>query len=164
MASTPLPEAPPLPGPPRELLDSTTFLLKKLGMAVKDRSAHAFEATGITGQHYAVLLVLEEGARETQATIADALGYDRSVLVGLLDELQERGLLERRRDPTDRRRHLVSLTDAGRDAVERLRTLTSRVEAEFVSPLDPAERGTLHALLLKLVSHHDIRCAASIKQ
>src|SRR3954471_12481190 len=153
MASTPLtPTSPALPGPPLELLQSTTFLLKRLGMAVKDRSIDAFESTGVTGQHYAVLLVLEEGARETQATIADALGYDRSVMVGLLDERQERGLLERRRDPADRRRHLVSLTEAGRDAVQRLRTRMSRVEAEFVAPLTEGERETLHGLLLKLVS------------
>src|SRR3954451_14137163 len=159
MASTPLTTAPAMPGPPLDLLQSTTYLLKRLGMAVKDRSIDAFESTGVTGQHYAVLLVLDEGARETQGTIADALGYDRSVLVGLLDELEERGFVERRRDPADRRRHLVSITQPGRHAVKKLRAVMDAVEREFLAPLAPGEREALHELLLKLMSHHDIRCA-----
>src|SRR4051794_9682654 len=162
MASTPL-TPPTVAGPPLELLQSTTYLLKRLGMAVKDRSIDAFESTGVTGQHYAVLLVLEEGARETQGSIADALGYDRSVLVGLLDELEERGFVERRRDPADRRRHLVSITQPGRNAVKKLRAVMDTVEREFLAPLAPGEREALHELLLKLVSHHDIRCAAMVK-
>jgi DNA-binding MarR family transcriptional regulator len=153
-----------LPGPPKELLDSTTFLLKRLGMAVKDRSADAFVSTGITGQHYAVLLTLEEGDRETQGAIADALGYDRSLLVGMLDELEERGFVVRRRDPADRRRHLVTLTPKGRAAVQKLRAVTGGVEESFLVPLDEEERRDLHRLLTKLVTHHDIRCAASLKR
>ena len=163
MASTPL-TPPVVAGPPLELLQSTTYLLKRLGMAVKDRSIDAFESTGVTGQHYAVMLVLEEGARETQGTIADALGYDRSVLVGLLDELEERGYVIRQRDPADRRRHLVSMTGAGREAVATLRAVMDNVEREFLAPLDPDQREALHALLLQLVSSHDIRCAASLKR
>jgi DNA-binding MarR family transcriptional regulator len=128
-------------------------------MAVKERSYEAFEGTGVTGHHYAVLLVLEEGARETQGTIADALSYDRSVLVGLLDELEELGFVKRQRDPLDRRRHVVSLTPAGAEAISRLRAISERVEREFLVPLDDAERETLRELLLKLISHHDPRCA-----
>ena len=93
--------------PPRELMSSTSFLLKRLGWAIKARGFDAFEAAGESPYHHAVLAVLDEKDVETQATIADALGYDRSWLVGLLDELEEGGYIERRRDPTDRRRHLV---------------------------------------------------------
>ena len=66
------------------------FLLKRLGFAAKDRSHAAFEGTGLSAFHYAVLALLEEDPRETQAQIADALGYDRSLIVRLLDELEER--------------------------------------------------------------------------
>src|SRR5436305_9273141 len=98
-----------LPGPPKELLSSDVFLLKRLGFAAKDSSHAAFEGTGLSAFHFAVLALLEEDPRETQAMIADALGYDRSHLVRLLDELEERDLVVRKRDPEDRRRHVVML-------------------------------------------------------
>ena len=146
-------------GPSRELLLSTPFLLKRLGFAVKERSHAAFEGTGLQPQHHAVLSLLDEGARETQGTIADALGYVRSQLVGLLDELEERGFVERRRDPDDRRRHLVSLTPEGKRALGELRTTSKRVEKEFLEPLDADERRQLQSLLAKLACHLDTRSA-----
>ena len=145
--------------PPRELVESTTFLLKRLGWAVKDRTFAAFEEAGESPYHYSILAVLEESARETQATIADALGYDRSWLVGLLDELEEDGSIERRRDPADRRRHLVSLKPAGRKKLARLRAISQQVEEAFFAGIEPAKREALHALLRELAAHHDPRYA-----
>ena len=143
--------------PPLELVSSTAFLLKRLGYALKSRAVEAFEAAGESLYHHAVLAVLDEGARETQATIADALGYDRSWLVGLLDELEAEGYIERRRDPADRRRHLVSLEPAGKKKLAELRAISQQVEDEFLAPLTAAEREALHGLLLELAAHHDPR-------
>jgi MarR family transcriptional regulator, lower aerobic nicotinate degradation pathway regulator len=156
--STTFLKAPPA-RPPKELLSSPTFLLHRLTWAVKERKLEAFESTGLNPTHYAVLALLDEGARETQATIADALGYDRSYLVGVLDELEERGLLERRRDPEDRRRHLVTLLPAGRETLTKLRSIARRVDKEFLGPLNPEEREALLGLLLRLAAHHDERFA-----
>jgi DNA-binding MarR family transcriptional regulator len=149
----------PLPALPEELLASITFLLKRLGFAAKERTMTAYEQIGLHPYHYAILLVLDEGSRETQGAIADALGYDRGQLVGLLDELEERGLIERRRDPNDRRRHLVQLTQDGRRTLTRLRTLMRQIEDDFLAPLEPDERAQLHALLLRLAAKHEPRCA-----
>src|SRR6266851_2458003 len=118
---TPIPQQP--AGPPRELLKNAGFLLKRLGWTFKERALEAFEPTGLNPQHHAILALLDEGTRENQGTIADALGYDRSQLVGLLDELEERGFVDRQRDRTDRRRHLVSLTPAGEKALGEQRAI-----------------------------------------
>jgi DNA-binding MarR family transcriptional regulator len=149
-----------LAGPSRELLLSTGFLLKRLAWTIKERAHEALESTGMSPQHHAVLSLLDERACGAQGTLADSLGYDRSQMVGLLDELEEKHLIERRRDPDDRRRHVVKLTPAGKEALTELRVIAKAVEKEFLAPLSAEERRTLHGLLQQLASHHDPRLGA----
>jgi DNA-binding MarR family transcriptional regulator len=144
---------------PRELVDSTTFLLKRLGFAAKEQALGAYERTGLHPYHHAVLAVLDEGTRETQGEIADVLGYDRGQLVGLLDELEQKGFVERRRDPADRRRHIVRMTPEGERALAKLRTLSAGLEDDFLTGLDEGRRAELHALLLQLAERHLPACA-----
>jgi DNA-binding MarR family transcriptional regulator len=148
-------------GPPQALVSNTPHLLKRLVMLQKDRAMCAFEDTGLSPYHYAVLTLLEEEPPETQAMIADSLGYDRSHLVGLLDELEQRGLIERKRDPGDRRRHLVTLTADGKRTATKLRSIVTKLEDEFLAPLDDEERKTLHHLVLRLACYHDPRYEAA---
>jgi MarR family transcriptional regulator, lower aerobic nicotinate degradation pathway regulator len=153
MKKTPVPQ-----GYPDELVSSALFLLKRLGMEAKEDSFRAYEEIGLHPYHYAILALLDEGARETQGQIAQALGYDKAQLVGLLDELEAAGLVERRRDTIDRRRHLVLMTPPGRKALERLRRLSADLDAAFLAPLDESERQQLHALLLKVAQLHLPNC------
>jgi DNA-binding MarR family transcriptional regulator len=147
----------PRPRPPREFRNSAAFLLKRLGFRLKERTLQAYETTGLSPYDHGVLALLEEEPVETQAMIADALGYDRSHLVGVLDDLEARELIARRRDPADRRCHLVTLTPAGKEAVARLRLVAKQVDDEFFEPLTADERAQLFGLLQRIARHHDPR-------
>jgi DNA-binding MarR family transcriptional regulator len=143
---------------PDELLDKSGFLLVRLAMGFKAQALETLEAAGSSQYHYSVLAVVGEQAHKAQATIAAALGLDPSQLVGILDALEDKGLILRERDPADRRRHLVSLTAKGRRELIRLRTLIDKLEDGLFAPLDPASRHTMHTLLLRLASYHDAHC------
>src|SRR5690349_22622443 len=143
---------------PEELMSSALFLLKRLGMSAKERSFSAYDELGLHPYHHAILAVLDEGTRETQGSIADSPGYDRGQLVGLLDELEEAGLIERRRDPSDRRRHVVEMTAKGRKTLAKLRALSKTLEQDFLAPLDERERKVLHTLLLELAEERLPTC------
>ena len=156
--TTALPTRPRLP---EELASSTPFLMKRLGFKLKDQSVAAYEQAGLHPYHHAVLAILDEGPRETQGAIADALAYDRGQLVGLLDELEERKLVERQRDPADRRRHTVRLTPDGKRALAKLRALARQLEDDFLASLDEDERAQLHALLRRLAAQHLPHCTPS---
>jgi DNA-binding MarR family transcriptional regulator len=142
---------------PEELLRSTGFLLSRTGMGMKTRALGELEDAGCPGFQYGILAVLSEGAAETQGRIADILGVDRSQLVGELDELEENGFVERRRDPGDRRRHMVTITVKGQRQLKKLRTALDKIEDDYFAPLDPKSRAQLHELLLRLAEGHDAR-------
>lgn len=143
---------------PKELVASPIFLLKRLGMKAKEESLERYAALDVHPYHYAILATLAEGERETQGAIADALDYDRGQLVGLLDEMEEIGLVERRRDPDDRRRQVVEMTPEGKKMLAKLRNLTSNFDAEFLAPLSESQRKELSKLLLILAEEHVPNC------
>ena len=143
----------------KELLKSSGFLLARVGVGFKTQALAKLEEWGFDPYDYSVLAILAEGAREAQATLADTLGLDPSRVVAVLDSLEQRELVERQRDPLDRRRHVVSITPAGKRQLSRLRTTMKELEDEFFAPFDAESRERLHELLLVLACHHDPRCA-----
>jgi DNA-binding MarR family transcriptional regulator len=142
---------------PAELVKNTGFLLARLGMSLKMETMEAFEQAGFSAYQYAVLALLDEGARTTQGAIAKTLQYDPSQLVAYLDSLEEHGLIERRRDPNDRRRQMVSMTPAGKRQLASFRKLVKKIEDEFLGPLDDDDRAVLHDLLLRVATARDSR-------
>jgi DNA-binding MarR family transcriptional regulator len=161
--STPLTEIParPIHRVAKELVASSGFLLARLGFGFKAKAIARLQQDGFEIYDYSVLAILAEGSRETQATIADALTLDPSRLVALLDSLEERGSIVRQRDPHDRRRHVVSITAAGKRELDRIREVIKQLEDDFFAPLDPKSRKALHELLERLACHNDPRCAFS---
>ena len=84
-----------------------------------------------------------------QQELVDALCMDAKNVVLLLNELEERGQLVRRRDSEDRRRHRVYITDAGREALERAARAQEDIEDDVLQALDADERDTLRQLLTR---------------
>ncbi|MFI6293282.1 MarR family winged helix-turn-helix transcriptional regulator [Nonomuraea sp. NPDC050790] len=101
--------------------------------------------------HYSALVALHESGPASQAELSDRTGIYRSDLVTVINELAERGLVARTPDPEDRRRNVISLTEAGRERFVRLDEALAAMQDELMSPLTAAEREQLVDLLLKLV-------------
>ncbi len=124
-----------------------------LGRAT-DQSREYFETLvkplGIGRRHFGVLAVLGEEKPLSQVEIGERLGIDRNTVVLLLDDMEAKALVTRRRDPADRRAHLVSLTEAGRDVLALSTDAARRTNDEVFAPLSLEERATLHSLLSRL--------------
>ena len=115
------------------------------------RAADSSLAGCLRPRHLIALRLLHERGPMPQHGLGAALSLDPSNVVGLLNELEERGLVERRRDPADRRRHIVSLSDGGEQELARTYSRLGLVEDELFSVLSADERATLHGLLERVV-------------
>src|ERR1700753_1863599 len=107
------------------LLEWPTYVLGQLWRRGRRDIEDALAADGLSLRDYLVLVWIDALRGPSQQEIADRVGIDRSDFVKLLDQLQERELIGRARDPADRRRHVLSLTPAGRDTLAPA-TATSR--------------------------------------
>jgi DNA-binding MarR family transcriptional regulator len=110
-------------------------------------SLDALRDVGVNGRELAVLTALAEGEPVSQLEAAQRLGIDRTSMVGLVDALEGKGLVERRPDARDRRRNIVAVTDHGsRVLAEGLRA-TSAAEQAFLAPLDADDADRLRRIL-----------------
>lgn len=116
---------------------------------------------GLRPRHLIALKMLRDSGPASQQGLADALSLDPSNVVGLLNELEERGLITRRRDPADRRRHIVELSASGEDELACADARLSRVEDELLSALSAEERETLYGLLVRAVGAKSPSCAGA---
>ena len=102
-------------------------------------------------RHLVALSVLHERGPLSQQGLGEALSLDPSNVVGLLNDLEERGLITRQRDPSDRRRHIVALSHAGVAELSATGTQFTDIEDELLKALSPADRAILHDLLARAV-------------
>jgi DNA-binding MarR family transcriptional regulator len=121
------------------------------------RAAEALPDT-LRPRHVIALELLSKQGPLGQQRLADALRLDPSNMVGLLNELEARGLVSRRRDPTDRRRHLVELSDQGAQELATASTRFGLIEDELFSSLNAEERRTLQALVSRAVGATSQQC------
>ncbi|HEY2600308.1 MAG TPA: MarR family transcriptional regulator [Thermoleophilaceae bacterium] len=126
------------------------FLLAHLGRVAKRRYADALEPTGLKGPEAFALMRLRELGPISQQELADTLDLDPSKLVALLNELESDGLAERRRDPCDRRRHIVEISPRGHERLADADRVMANFEVEFFSGLAPDELHELQRLLARV--------------
>jgi DNA-binding MarR family transcriptional regulator len=108
-------------------------------------------ARGLRTAHLLLLTLLRDHGETSQAALVDVLRLDPSNVVGLLNDLERRDLIVRRRDQNDRRRHIVVLAPAGRAELELIEGRLAAVEERLLGVLDADERTALHELLLRAV-------------
>lgn len=108
------------------------------------------QARGLTMWQYAALTSLERRPASTQLRLAAAIGYDKTRLIGLLDELEAQGLVRREPDPSDRRARIVQITSKGRRRLTATAADIHAMEDEFLGSLTGAERTALRTALAKL--------------
>jgi len=102
---------------------------------------------GITGRQCAVLIAIDSQAPLSQQEVAHRLGVDRTTMVLLIDELEDKRLVQRRRDPDDRRKNVVVLTDAGRTTLREASSASAEAERLFLAPLSGDEAAQLRQAL-----------------
>jgi DNA-binding MarR family transcriptional regulator len=129
------------------------LLIVRLSRMAGYRLGQALAAMEMRTHEFAVLNHLAEAGPISQQELGQALRINPSNLVGLLDLLEDDGLLVRARDPHDRRRHLVQLTSAGRKRLAGAWRAAEQAEEDLLSPLSPAERDDLRETLERLVGH-----------
>ena len=123
------------------------MLLQRLSKRISRSTSE--EQLGMRLRHFWVLSFLQDRDGIPQHDLGDAFMLDANNAVLLLNELEAAGYIERRRNPADRRRHLVFLTDTGIDALARARAAYATSEDAALSSLAADERETLRALLTK---------------
>src|SRR3954451_3217142 len=125
-----------------------TLLMIKLGRITQHRFTEALEPFGIRPRHVAALIELRDKGELTQQTLCGQLHLDPTNVVAILNELEERGYATRRRDPEDRRRHLVEVSNKGLAVIEKVSHVMDGVEEDLLDGLEPAAREELEGLLI----------------
>jgi DNA-binding MarR family transcriptional regulator len=130
---------------PVETSPGTVAALLRLAKVVMRRSTE--EVLGIKLKHLTLLSYLRDRSPALQQQLCESMWLDPNNCVLLLNEIEELGFIERRRDPTDRRRHMVDITPEGRAALERGERAQEDLEDQVLAGLSEQERATLRSLL-----------------
>ena len=128
------------------------FLLSQLGFQTSKRFAERLAPLELNPRTFALLRHVESAEGQSQHALAEALRVPPSRMVALIDELEERGLVERRPLPSDRRVRALHLTADGRRLLERARKVAAEHESEICADLDADEREQLLELLGRIAA------------
>ncbi|MEO3827698.1 MarR family winged helix-turn-helix transcriptional regulator [Actinomadura sp. B10D3] len=127
-------------------------LLDQLARRMRLRAESVLERFGMRPRHFVALTVLRECDGCTQQTLTAKLEMDGTNVVGLLNDLEAENLIERRRSPEDRRRHIVQMTDEGLQRLAKAEFALTAAEEDVLGALDSDQRETLYQLLQQAVN------------
>jgi MarR family transcriptional regulator, lower aerobic nicotinate degradation pathway regulator len=133
-------------------------LLDHLARRMRLRAESVLAPLGLRPRHLVALTVLRGRDGITQQALSGTLEMDGTNIVGLLNELEAEDLIERRRSPEDRRRHVVVLTEAGGKRLAEAECALAAVDNEVLGALDDSQREVLYNLLLQAARGGDVKC------
>jgi DNA-binding MarR family transcriptional regulator len=133
--------------------DSVGFMLSTLGHALSRRFIHALQPLELHPREFAVLRAVRANDGQSQQTLAERLRIPPSRMVAIVDELEARGLIERRPDPGDRRVRALYVTERGQAVLEDAFSLVVQHERAISDVLTIEERAELLALLNRIADH-----------
>ncbi len=135
------------------LCERLGFLFAKLHQRWNGESIAAMREAGLglSAMHMGALSVVESAGPMSQQVLGEHLKKDRTTIVAVVDELEGEGLLERRRNPSDRRAYALEVTEEGRAWLSEAQPLLTAVEERMLASLDPQERTVLRSLLQRVL-------------
>lgn len=144
----------PLSAPGRP--DGVAFLLAQLGQFAADRFAERIAAVELTPAQAGILRAIAADPGRSQRALSAQLGLLPSRVVAFVDELEERGYVERRRNPDDRRLHALHLTSSGEELMRKLSELAHEHETALTAGLNREQRIMLRQLLAAIADHQGL--------
>jgi len=138
--------------PPPALADRTGFLLARAHHLFHERADEVLEPLGIQVRQFGVLIRLADGT-SSQRELADRLDVSTPVVVELVDALEAAGLVERRRDPADRRLNALHVTRGGRDVLESATAVLLAASEDLTRPIGEVGDRELRSLLRRLLGY-----------
>jgi DNA-binding MarR family transcriptional regulator len=136
--------------------DGFAYLLVQLGFHLAGRFAEQLAPLGLEPRHFGMLSRLAANEGRSQQAIGELMGLNPTRMVFLVDELEKRGLVERRRNPADRRSHALYLTDQGRAKLREAQQVSARHAGQVGASLTGEQRTQLTALLRQLAEEQGI--------
>lgn len=137
-------------------------LLDQLARRMRVRGESVLAPLGLRPRHLLTLTVLRDRGECSQQALSTMLEMDGTNVVGLLNDLEAKKLIERRRSPVDRRRHVVELTDTGVKLLAKAEFALAAAEDEVLGALDPTQRETLYSLLQQATSGEPVTCSEAV--
>ena len=142
--------------PPSEPTVGPAFLLAQVGAHAAARFAERLGPLKLTPPHAGILRAIKQADGLSQQALGETLGMFPSRLVVVLDELEQRGLVERRDSPADRRSYALHLTEAGDEILEQIGRITRENQEGICTALDEAERVQLKDLLARIAAEQQL--------